>query len=197
MSLVLALITLFSFFHGSCGVNVLIFGGNGFIGSHVFEKLKYLDYRITFINRGNLYYNTKKTMESFRTIKCDRNTLLRKSCMDLLSGETYDFVLDFSSYREQQIEQVIEILRNRVGLYVFISTDAVYDTKTRKRDGPAREVDISSDTVNQPRDLSKYASNKLDCERALVKQRKFSGFPYVILRLATVIGMLYIVKESY
>ncbi|XP_065667099.1 uncharacterized protein LOC105847697 [Hydra vulgaris] len=189
-------LVLLNFIYGTCSVNVLILGGNGFIGSHVVENFKNLDYNVTLINRGNVYFDTKKRMEinAFRTFTCDRNTLLKKSCHSLLTDDFYDFVLDFSSYQKQHIEQTIDILKSRVGLYIFLSTDAVYELKSSKSHTSThaprylREDGVRSELDYQTKKMSKYASNKLDCEKALVKQRQLSGFPYVILRLATVIG---------
>ena len=43
---------------------------------------------------------------------------------------TFDVVGDFLSYGPEQLESNLEILRGRCGQYVFISSGAVYRTKS-------------------------------------------------------------------
>jgi hypothetical protein len=42
-------------------------------------------------------------------------------------------VLDFSSYKRHQIKPVLAALRGKVGLYVYISTDSVYEVARPKQ----------------------------------------------------------------
>ncbi|XP_066931110.1 dTDP-D-glucose 4,6-dehydratase-like [Clytia hemisphaerica] len=176
---------------------ILIFGGNGFLGSHLVKGLADSgeDYEITLVNRGNVYFNSDKDATSYadKILICDRDTLLRSSCPGLLGKSKYDVVIDFSSYKDQQIEQVIDILKNRVGIYIMISTDAVYEVSEKHHSERTRE----EDSKNEPEDLkkreelvknNKYGAAKKGCEERLMVQRERLGFPYVILRLADAIG---------
>ena len=175
---------------------ILILGGNGFIGSHVLHALSEEDYEITLVNRGNVYFNSDKDVLPYadKLLTCDRNTLLRSTCPGLLGKTFYEAVVDFSSYNDKQIEQVIDILKNRVGLYVLISTDAVYEVSDKYHGEKTRE----EDSRNEPKDQkkkdeleknNKYGAAKKGCEERLKVQREHFGFPYVFLRLADAIGM--------
>lgn len=174
---------------------ILVLGGNGFLGSHTVNAL--LDqggFNITLLNRGNVYFNSDKEIDPYvnQIIQCDRKTLLRATCKKLLEKTWYDAVIDFSSYEDKQIEQVIDILRNRVGLYIFISTDAVYDISEKKHEGKTREEDtteiIDEKKKEKVQKASLYGKRKKGCEERLIVQREKFGFPYLILRLPDAIG---------
>lgn len=179
---------------------ILIFGGNGFLGSHLVRKLsesKDQSYHITVLNRGNVYFNSDKESLSYadKILTCDRNTLLRRTCPGLVGKSKYDAVVDFSSYTGQQIEQVIDILKGRVGVYVLISTDAVYEVTEKYHANKTME----EDSRNEPKDQktkdkletnNKYGASKKEAEERLFEQKDRLGFPYVVLRLADAIGRL-------
>ncbi|XP_057293697.1 dTDP-D-glucose 4,6-dehydratase-like [Hydractinia symbiolongicarpus] len=175
--------------------DILIFGGNGFLGSHLVINLLKKEHNITLVNRGNDYFNSRSSLEPFvqRIIACDRKTYLRETCKELLGNLKYDYVIDFSSYGDKEIEQVIDILQNRIGLYILISTDTVYEVREKKHEGRTVEEDAENkfeakkieDKINEE---NKYGASKIACEERLKEQRKRFGFPYVILRLADAIG---------
>ena len=199
MKLIVGLVWLFIPFIRAQKKRILIFGGNGFLGSHLVKGLadSEEDFEITLVNRGNVYFNSDKdvTRLADKILICDRYTLLRSSCPGLLGRSKFDVVVDFSSYKDQQIEQVIDILKNRVGIYIMISTDAVYEVTEKLHSERTRE----EDSKNEPKDMkkkdeleknNKYGAAKKGCEERLMAQRERLGFPYVILRLADAIGKL-------
>ena len=174
--------------------NILILGGNGFLGSETLELLSEKEHEITIVNRGNNYYGSASRIEG--TVKshiiCDRDTLIRKTCPELKNSEKYDAVIDFSSYSPLHMESMIDMLKGRVSLYVFISTDAVYEVCEKSVNRSTVESDGVRPTENILRDklasYNKYGDQKLACEEALQEQRARGGFPYVILRLADALG---------
>lgn len=193
--------------------SILVLGGNGFLGSHTVNALlEDGSYNVTIVNRGNIYFNSNKEINLFvdRVIVCDRNTLVRSECKELLEKNPekkqakeqseknlpstwYDVVVDFSSYQDQQIEQMIDILKNRVGLYIFISSDAVYDVSGKSHGGKTREEDSKTEIKDKKKreELENgiiYGKHKKECEERLIIQREKFGFPYLILRLADAMG---------
>ena len=176
------------------GRKILVFGGNGFIGSEAVSRLLKRGDKLTIVNRGNWYFDSEERIKPFvyAHFKCNRDKLLEVECSELMESGYYDAVIDFSSYNPRQIKQVVEILRNRVGLYIYISTDSIYEVCDKKHDGPTTEEDairpMSPKKRLQLKREEKYAHDKLACEEVLQEQRKEGGFPYVALRFPDVIG---------
>ena len=173
---------------------VLVLGGNGFLGSETVENLMDNDYEVTILNRGNKYFDSDKRIDAYvkHGIICDRDTLIRKTCPTVAKSGKYDAVIDFSSYTPMQMESMIDALRGKTSLYIYISTDAIYEVcekthknRTTENDGIRPEERILRDKLASN---SKYGDQKLACEEALKEQRERGGFPYVILRLADAIG---------
>ena len=178
----------------SNGRKILVFGGNGFIGSETVRRLIDRGDEITIVNRGNWYFDSEARIKPFVSahFKCNRDQLLEIECEELLTSGSYDAVIDFSSYNARQIKQVVDILKERVGLYIYISTDSIYEVCDKTHSGPVTEEDAvrpkSPKKRLQLKREEKYAHDKLACEEVLQEQRKEGGFPYVALRLPDVIG---------
>ncbi|XP_068670447.1 uncharacterized protein [Montipora foliosa] len=193
---VITVINLFYFRPLRCETSrkVLVFGGNGFIGSETVSRLLKRGDEITMVNRGNWYFDSEERIKPFVSahFKCNRDKLLEVECEELSASGYYDAVIDFSSYNARQIKQVVEILRGRVGLYIYISTDSIYEVCDKKHDGLTVEEDAvrpkSPKKRLQLKREEKYAHDKLACEEVLQEQRKEGGFPYVALRFPDVIG---------
>lgn len=94
-----------------------------------------------------------------------------------LAGMTFDVVADFLSYGMAQLECHLDLFRGRCGQYVFISSGAVYRTKT---DG---EIITEARTM-VGNTLWSYARNKILCERRLQAEHAASGLEYTIVRPA-------------
>lgn len=173
---------------------ILIFGGNGFIGSEAVYRLIGRGDYVTMLNRGNWYFDSEERIKPFVKdhFKCDREQVLRLECPQILHSGRYDAVIDFSSYNPRQIEQAINVLQGRIGLYVFISTDSVYEVCDKDHEGLTKEEDAVR-PKNRGKQLTlkkkeKYGHEKLACEEELQLQRQTGGFPFVVLRLPDVIG---------
>jgi len=106
----------------------------------------------------------------------------------------FDVVLDFSGYEPKWIHDAAAVLKGKVGVYIYISTDSVYEVSVDK---PTRRASRETDAV-RPGDKKEvnllkrkdpYGHYKLACEEALgYYRRKEGGFPWVALRLADVVG---------
>lgn len=174
---------------------VLVFGGNGFIGSEIVSSLIEKDlYDITLVNRGNWYFDSKERITPYihMHITCDRDKAFKLECPEILTSGYYDLVIDLSSYTSKQIQQVVDILKNRVGLYIFISSDSIYEVCQKDHVASTKEEDAvrpkSAKKRMQLRKTETYGHEKLACEEVLRKQRKAGGFTYVALRLPDVVG---------
>ena len=103
-------------------------------------------------------------------------------------------VLDFSGYEPKWVHDNCQVLKGKVGVYIYISTDSVYEVSIDK---PTKRPSLETDAV-RPKDENEvgllkkkdpYGHYKLSCEEALAHyQQHKQGFPWVSLRLADVIG---------
>ena len=118
------------------------------------------------------------------------------SCEDFAkfvdSVDKFDAVIDFSAYSGDVVKDAVTLLKDKVGLYVLVSTDSIYDVCDKDHDGPTKESDDIR--VKDPNDRQAvnyhhdYGNRKLQAEEELSQQRQNGGFPYFILRLPDVIG---------
>lgn len=107
----------------------------------------------------------------------------------------WSIVVDFCAYLRKEIKSCIRGLTNMLKLYVFISTDSVYDVCEEKvRDGAIREIDdirpCNDEEIKKKAEDEDYGHDKLKCEEYLRSHigAVNTGFNYVCLRLPDVIG---------
>lgn len=190
--------------------NVLSFGGNGNIGSAVLDRLinSKEEYSITLVSRGKWHFDSGIRIKPFvDTFVCDRgfeptcdncsiNAL--RHCPELMKRleqtPKFDLVLDFSSYRPKWVHDAIDVLKDKqVGLYIYISTDSVYEVSVPKA---TKRRSTEKDAV-RPQDLSlrqklnkedPYGDAKFAGEEALADQQSAGGFPWLTFRYSDVIG---------
>lgn len=92
---------------------VLMFGGNGFIGSATAEKLLTAGHTVVTVNRGNWYWDSYFVVRPFVThIKCDRLLPLDR-CTQLVehlrTNGSFDVVVDFSAYHPFSIKETLKV----------------------------------------------------------------------------------------
>lgn len=177
---------------------VLVYGGNGFIGAGTVELFLQRGDNVTIVNRGNWYWDSASRIQPHvRHITCDRKSKTLESCNALVAYVEevgrFDVVVDFSAYAAHEIKEAAALLKDKVnGLYIYVSTDSVYDVCDKLHDGPSRENDAvrpqSPEDVERLSQFHSYGHHKLEAEEALIQQRLEGGFPFVMLRLPDVIG---------
>jgi len=193
---------------------VLTFGGNGNIGSSTVKQL--LDdgrFDISIVTRGSWHWDAKERIKPFvqefvcdrdyqpecasnkTATDCDINAV--RQCSDLLqfikATDKFDMVIDFSAYHPKWVHDNIEVLKGKIGVYIYISTDSIYEVcidKPFKR--PSVETDDERPKDEKEVELLKkkdpYGHYKFVGEEALVHYAKKDGLNWVALRLADVIG---------
>ena len=62
---------------------------------------------------------------------CDINAVHQcKELMDIIKEtDKFDVVLDFSGYEPKWIHDNCQVLKDKVGVYIYISTDSVYEVR--------------------------------------------------------------------
>ena len=179
-------------------MKVLLFGGNGFIGGQTAAQLLELGADVVAVNRGRSWdWDKRDTLKPrLRCITHNRKRPLLE-CAELVrllhEWGSADAVIDFSGFDGRAVKQTAGALRDKTSLYVYISSDSVYEVCDKHHEGLTRETDaVRPDDPSIWRALKKrdsYGHKKLEGEEELKELRKSgSGPAYVILRLADVIG---------
>lgn len=186
-----------------CNMDILLFGGNGFIGGHTSERLIADGHKLTLINRNNWPWDLSETVKRkvFSTVTLDRSTdegleIFKEKLLSPRKGVPFDVIIDFSAYKLKNFEPFYEELKNFCKLYIYISTDSVYEVCDRSVVGGGELLDEThsrrpsdekiSDELNKK---DSYGHKKLQIEEYLIAQRSNgSGCPYLILRLPDVLG---------
>jgi len=178
---------------------IMVFGGNGMLGSATVERLLQRGYSLVLVNRGNWYWDTESTVRPYvRHLKCDRMQSLQR-CAGLQhyiwsehAPRQFEAVIDFSAYHSFEIHETLKLLTGRIKLYVYISSDSVYEVCDKRHEGFTREEDAVRPRDREAREQKSatddYGNRKLECEEALAAQAAAGGVPYVALRLPDVIG---------
>ncbi len=146
-------------------MNVLVIGGNRFMGLGLVWRLLCGGHRVTLINRGHAGDPFGDRVERLRA---DRSSDAFDAA---LAGRTFDRAVDFVGFTGDDARRTVRVLGGRVGHYVFISTGQVYLV----REGcptPSREGDYDGPTMAQaptPADHEDwlYGIGKRDAEDVL------------------------------
>jgi nucleoside-diphosphate-sugar epimerase len=124
-------------------MNVLVIGGNRFMGLQLVWRLLHAGHRVTVLNRGNLADPYGDRVERIRV---DRST---DEFERQLAGRAFDGVVDFAAFTAADAERAVRTFAGRVGHYVFVSTGQVYLV----REGcpkPSREEDYDGPVMAEP-----------------------------------------------
>ncbi|MFT7671097.1 MAG: 2'-hydroxyisoflavone reductase [Planctomycetota bacterium] len=105
-------------------MSFLFLGGTGFIGPHQIEYGLSRGHLITMFNRGNKAGAYDGKVEQ---LIGDRDSKVGAGLTSLGGDRRWDVVVDNSGYVPRHVRDSAELLKGRVGRYLFTSTVAVYD----------------------------------------------------------------------
>jgi nucleoside-diphosphate-sugar epimerase len=124
-------------------MNVLVIGGNRFMGRGLVWRLLCSGHRVTIVNRGNLPDPFGARVER---IRADRSS----DAFDrALAGRTFDRAVDFAGFSADDALRTVRVLAGQVGHLVFVSTGQVYLVR-QDCPVPAREDDYHGPTLAAP-----------------------------------------------
>lgn len=103
-------------------LDVLIFGGTGFIGPHFVEVLRAGGHKLTLFNRGR---SNPGLFPDVETLIGDRDGKI-----DALKGRDWDVVIDDSGYVPRHVKLTADLLKDHVQHYIFVSSISVYADHT-------------------------------------------------------------------
>jgi 2'-hydroxyisoflavone reductase len=108
--------------NNSKSLKILILGGTSFIGPHQIAYALKRGHQITTFTRGKTIPTIyKKEFEQVEQLIGDRENNL-----DALTGRKWDVVIDNSGRKVEWTKATAELLKEHVGLYVYVSSVSVY-----------------------------------------------------------------------
>ncbi|MEJ2757692.1 MAG: NAD-dependent epimerase/dehydratase family protein, partial [Anaerolineales bacterium] len=150
-------------------MRVLFIGGTGIISSGCAPQALEAGFDLTLLNRG----------QSFRPVPEGAEVLVgdyhdKGAVEKLLTGKTFDVVVNWIAYTPDQVRRDIEMFRGKVGQYIFISSASAYQK-------PPRSLPITESTpLENP--FWEYSRNKIACEQALTDAYFREDFPVTVVR---------------
>ncbi|MGD0344637.1 MAG: NAD-dependent epimerase/dehydratase family protein [Acidimicrobiales bacterium] len=149
---------------------ILFIGGTGIISSACARRVVEAGADLHVVNRG---------VTRLRPLPAEAHVLVAdardpSSMRDVLGRAEFDVVVDFVAYTPDHVRADLELLRGRIGQYVFISSASAYQTP------PARLPVVESTPLRNP--YWRYSRDKIACEDVLVAAYRDEGFPVTIVR---------------
>jgi 2'-hydroxyisoflavone reductase len=138
-------------------VRLLVLGGTKFLGRHVVAAALGAGHEVTTFTRG---VTNPELFPEAEQLNGDRD-----GDLEALAGRDWDCVIDTSGYVPRVVRQSGELLRDRVGRYIFVSSISVYADFSAPFDETAPTAELD-DPASENVDES-YGPLKAACEHVL------------------------------
>lgn len=149
-------------------MRLLFLGGGGMISTATSRAAIDADHEVYVLNRGL----TAAALLGSHTLTADVRDL--DASRAALDGLEFDAAVDWIAYTVDDVERHMDLLRSRVGQFVFISSASVYDKP------PANYLITESTPLRNP--FWQYARDKIACEDRLMRAYRDEGCPVTIVR---------------
>jgi 2'-hydroxyisoflavone reductase len=136
--------------------SLLVLGGTGFIGPHLTEEARRLNWQVTHFNRGK---RSPDGVPGIETLIGDRNGQL-----EALHGRKWDVVIDDTGYVPKYVKLSAQLLAPNVGYYLFISSISAYAGFAKPNDESSQTGTLSNPEEEAVTGTS-YGPMKALCER--------------------------------
>jgi len=148
-------------------MKILFIGGTGIISTACAELAVQRGFDLSLLNRGK-----RKTIAGTRQIVADISDVA--ATKKLLADTYWDVVVDFISFHPDDLKKRLEIFRDKVGQFIFISSASVYQK-------PIIDYFVTESTplVNP---FWSYSRDKIACEMYLTEELRENAFPVTIVR---------------
>ncbi|MBZ0310345.1 MAG: NAD-dependent epimerase/dehydratase family protein [Anaerolineae bacterium] len=157
-------------------MKILMIGGTRFVGRHMAAAALKRGHDITLFHRGKTNPDVFPQVEY---IYGDRDGQL-----EVLKNRTWDVVIDTSGYVPRVVRQSVELLRESVSRYIFISTISVYrDLDTRANEDENGALMTLADETTEVITPETYGALKALCEKVVMDTA-----PALIIRPGLVVG---------
>ena len=162
-------------------LSILFLGGTGFIGPHQIEYALARGHEVATFNRGR---NSALFGERVEQLVGNRDANIDAGLSALEGSRTWDIVVDNSGYVPRHVRDSAELLKGRVGRYIYISTTGVYDfdkTPSVDHESPLHSEFPDTEEVTG----ETYGPLKAECD--LIVQEVF-GDTATIVRPTVIVG---------
>jgi nucleoside-diphosphate-sugar epimerase len=168
-------------------MRVLIIGGTRNLGPSIIRAFLEDGHQVTIFHRGHTLFDAPREVE---VLQGDRT--VRADCERLLGGRDFDVAIDTTLYNGRDAEIAIDVLKGRVGQYIFISTGQVYlvrigptrPFREEDYDGPVMPEPAKENHLDHPNWV--YGVEKRAAEDLLAEAYAKHCFPFTSLRLPMV-----------
>jgi nucleoside-diphosphate-sugar epimerase len=151
-------------------LSVLFIGGTGIISSACTQRALDVGLDVFVLNRGTS--KTRPAPEGCQLLTADLAE--QESVREAIGDREFDVVADFRAFTPADVSSRLEVLRDRMGQYVFISSASAYQTP------PERLPVVESTPLRNP--YWQYSRDKIACEDLLVRAYREEGLPATIVR---------------
>lgn len=167
-------------------MNILIIGGTRNLGYFLAKRILADGHHLTILNRG---ITRDDLPDNIARLRCDRThpQQLRRA----IGGRSFDVVIDNVMYNEDEAQAIVDILRGRVGHYIFMSTGQVYLVR-KGLTRPFKESDYEGELIPPPTENTYdyeewlYGMDKRKAEAVFARAYAEFEFPYTALRMPMV-----------
>jgi nucleoside-diphosphate-sugar epimerase len=150
--------------------SVLFLGGTGIISSACTRRALEQGFEVAVLGRSR--GATRPAPEGCELILADLDD--QESFRAAVAGREFDVVADFRAFGPDDVSARLDVLRGRLGQYVFISSASAYQTP------PARLPVVESTPLRNP--YWGYSRGKIAAEDLLVRAYREDGLPVTIVR---------------
>lgn len=151
-------------------LKVLFIGGTGTISAGATAEAAARGIDLTILTRG--MSALRSAPDGIRRITATVTDA--ESLRDAVGDESYDVVVNFISYLPEHAQRDIDVFRDRIGQYVYISSASVYEKP------PARLPITESAPLRNP--YWQYSRDKIASELVLQEAFRGFGFPVTVVR---------------
>jgi nucleoside-diphosphate-sugar epimerase len=151
-------------------MKALFIGGTGVISAACAQRAVALGFELEVLNRGQ---SRDRPLPGGVTVhRADVHD--RAAVRDAVGGRDFDVVANFLAFTPEDVRADVDLLRDRAGQYVFISSASAYQTP------PARLPVTESTPLRNP--VWPYSQAKIACEELLTRAYREEALPVTIVR---------------
>jgi nucleoside-diphosphate-sugar epimerase len=167
-------------------MNILIIGGTRNLGHNLVHALLKLGHHVTTFNRGLTRDELPPEVERLHGDRSEKEQLARS-----VGTRSFDVIVDNAIYKGAEADAIVDIFRDRVGHYIFLSSGQVYLVR-ENIERPFTEAQYDGRVMPAPKPNTygyeewQYGVEKRQVEDRLSAAWAEHGFPYTSLRLPMV-----------